>query len=75
MIDFDRALRGSGITAQVLLQVHDELVVEAPCAEVPALVSLVRRAMSEAYPLVVPLVVDVKFGDNWQEMTPVDAAG
>ncbi len=76
MIDFDRALRalrGSGITAQVLLQVHDELVVEAPGAEVPALVSLVRRAMSEAYPLVVPLVVDVKIGDNWQEMTPVDA--
>jgi DNA polymerase I-like protein with 3'-5' exonuclease and polymerase domains len=29
--------------------------------------------MSEACPLVVPLVVDVKIGDNWQEMTPVDA--
>jgi DNA polymerase I-like protein with 3'-5' exonuclease and polymerase domains len=31
--------------------------------------------MADAYPLVVPLVVDVKIGDNWQEMTPVDAAG
>jgi DNA polymerase I-like protein with 3'-5' exonuclease and polymerase domains len=31
--------------------------------------------MSEAYPLVVPLVVDVKIGENWQEMTPVRAEG
>ena len=78
MIDCDRALRalrGSGISAQVLLQVHDELVIEAPRAELPALVALVRRAMSEAYPLVVPLVVDVKIGENWQEMTPVRAEG
>jgi DNA polymerase-1 len=73
MIDCDRALRESGSPAQVLLQVHDELVVEVPRKDVGDLVPLVRRAMSEAYPLVVPLVVDVKVGDNWQEMTPVDA--
>ena len=59
----------------VLLQVHDELVIEVPREEVPALVPLVRRAMSEAYPLVVPLVVDVKIGENWQEMTPGGGAG
>ena len=73
MIDCDRALRESGSPAQVLLQVHDELVVEVPRDDVPALVPLVRGAMADAYPLVVPLVVDVKIGDNWQEMTPVDA--
>ena len=73
MIDCDRALKESGSSARVLLQVHDELVIEVPRAEVPTLVPLVRRAMSEACPLVVPLVVDVKIGDNWQEMTPVDA--
>ena len=73
MIDCDRALRESGSPAQVLLQVHDELVVEVPRDDVPALVTLVRGAMADAYPLVVPLVVDVKIGDNWQEMTPVDA--
>jgi DNA polymerase-1 len=73
MIDCDRALRESGSPAQVLLQVHDELVVEVPRDDVLALVPLVRTAMSDAYPLVVPLVVDVKIGDNWQEMTPVDA--
>ena len=75
MIDCDRALKESGSSARVLLQVHDELVIEVPRSEVPTLVPLVRRAMSEAYPLVVPLVVDVKIGDNWQEMTPVEAAG
>jgi len=75
MIDCDRALRESGSPAQVLLQVHDELVVEVPRDDVRALVPLVSRAMADAYPLVVPLVVDVKIGDNWQEMTPVDAAG
>jgi DNA polymerase-1 len=73
MIDCDRALRESGSPAQVLLQVHDELVVEVPRDDVPELVPLVRSAMADAYPLVVPLVVDVKIGDNWQEMTPVDA--
>jgi DNA polymerase-1 len=73
MIDCDRALRESGSPAQVLLQVHDELVVEVPRDDLPALVPLVRSAMADAYPLVVPLVVDVKIGDNWQEMTPVDA--
>jgi DNA polymerase-1 len=75
MIECDRALRESGSPAQVLLQVHDELVVEVPREDLPALVPLVRRAMADAYPLVVPLVVDVKIGDNWQEMTPVEAAG
>ncbi len=75
MIDCDRALKESGSGARVLLQVHDELVIEVPRGEVPTLVPLVRRAMSEAYPLVVPLVVDVKVGDNWQEMTPVEAGG
>ena len=73
MIDCDRALRESGSTAQVLLQVHDELVIEVPREDAPALVPLVRGAMSEAYPLMVPLVVDVKIGENWEEMTPVDA--
>ena len=75
MIDCDRALRESGSTGRVLLQVHDELVVEVPREDAAALVPLVRRAMSEAESLVVPLVVDVKIGENWQEMTPVPAEG
>jgi len=75
MIDCDRALSESGSTGRVLLQVHDELVVEVPREDAAALVPLVRGAMSEAQLLVVPLVVDVKVGENWQEMTPVPAEG
>ena len=75
MIDCDRALSGSGSRARVLLQVHDELVLEVPEAEVEAVVPLVRRAMAGAQELVVPLVVDVKLGRNWQETSPVPAEG
>ena len=71
MIDCDQALREAGSSGRVLLQVHDELVVEVPRQDLAALVPLVRRAMSEAQSLVVPLVVDVKIGENWQAMTPV----
>ena len=74
MIDCARALRESGATGRMLLQVHDELVLEVPRGDVDALVSLVRQAMAEAQELVVPLVVDVKVGQNWQEMTRVAEA-
>jgi DNA polymerase-1 len=71
MIDCHRALREAGTAGRMLLQVHDELVLEVPEGDVDAIVPLVRRAMSEAQSLVVPLVVDIKVGQNWQEMTPV----
>jgi DNA polymerase I len=71
MIRFDSALRTAGLRSRLLLQVHDELVLESPDEEVDAIVPLLREAMSGAANLVVPLVVDVKVGTNWQEMTPL----
>jgi DNA polymerase-1 len=71
MIRTDRALRDAGMSARLLLQVHDELVLEAPREEVEALVALLREAMGGAAELVVPLDVDVKVGDNWRDMTPL----
>lgn len=71
MIRVDAAVAAAGLNAQVLLQVHDELVLEAPAAELDALVPLLRAAMGGAAELVVPLVVDVKTGHNWNQMTPV----
>jgi DNA polymerase-1 len=62
------ALRQGGYRARLLLQVHDELVLEAPEEELTQVVPLVREQMSEAYELVVPLKVDVKVGQNWYEM-------
>jgi DNA polymerase I len=71
MIRSDAALREAGVRSRMLLQVHDELVLESPEEEVERAVALVREAMSGAVELVVPLVVDVKVGQNWQEMTPL----
>lgn len=57
--------------ARAVLQVHDELVFEVERARVDELAELVREEMGGAYPLDVPLVVDIRSGDNWDEMTPL----
>jgi DNA polymerase-1 len=53
----------------MILQVHDELLFEAPPAEVRRLGELVRREMEGAFPMDVPLRVEVKVGENWRDMT------
>jgi DNA polymerase-1 len=68
MIRLHRALREKGLSARMLLQVHDELVLEAPDAEVDAVVPLVRQVMANAFELAAPLKVDVEVGQNWLEM-------
>ena len=72
MLRVARALPAQGLQAQMVLQVHDELLFECPEAEVRPLSALVRDAMQDAYPLDVPLRVEVKSGANWWEVTPVD---
>jgi DNA polymerase-1 len=65
MLQIADRLRSSGLAAKMLLQVHDELVFEAPLAEVEAVKALVKEAMEHALPLEVPLVVDAGVGDSW----------
>ena len=65
MIRVHGALRAEGLAGRILLQVHDELVLEAPPAEVDRIVEAVRMHMERAAELSVPLVVDVGVGDNW----------
>ena len=62
-------LASAGVRARVLLQVHDELVAEVPSAEVDTMAAILREEMIAAYELDVPLVVDVRSGSNWDEMT------
>ncbi len=69
MILVDEALRERGLRSRILLQVHDELLLEAPAEEVDDLVVLLRERMGAAEALKVPLDVDVKVGDNWGDMT------
>ena len=71
MIRVRDRLRASGLDALLCLQVHDELVLDVARGDVDAVVSLVSEQMSGAYQLDVPLVVDVRTGQNWDEMTRV----
>ncbi len=71
MIRVAARLRTEGFRARLLLQVHDELLLEVPLDEVARLVPAVRETMEGALTLDVPLTVDVKIGDDWEAMTPV----
>ena len=70
MVSTDAALQGGGFQARMLLQVHDELVIEAPESEAATVSAIVRREMESAASLEVPLVVDIKSGLNWRDMKP-----
>jgi len=65
MIRIDKAL--AGLEARLLLQVHDELVLEAPPGEIDKVKEVVRREMEGVSALDVPLVVEVGVGDNWRD--------
>ncbi len=67
MIRIHAALPAAGLSGRLLLQVHDELVIEAPIAETDATIALVREHMEGAAELRVPLVVSVGTGGNWIE--------
>jgi DNA polymerase-1 len=68
MIRIHHALRESQLSAKILLQVHDELVLEAPEAEVEKTRILVQQEMEGAAQLLVPLKVDLNVADNWMDM-------
>jgi DNA polymerase I len=67
MIAIHRRLRDEGRGARLVLQVHDELLLEVPEAEVGPVKELVREEMCGAYPLDPPLAVEVGIGDDWSE--------
>jgi len=72
MLDLPEALAKQNLQAQMLLQVHDELVLEVPEDQLPAASDLVQRVMRQAYKLDVPLKTEAKTGSNWYEMRPLD---
>jgi len=67
MIAVQRWLDGEGLRTRLLLQVHDELVLEVPANELPRVRGELPRLMCEVAALRVPLVVDVGVGGNWDE--------
>ena len=67
MIHIDRRLREEKYQAAMLLQVHDELVFEAPPEETQRLSAMVKQEMEQVYPLEVPMVADIGVGENWRD--------
>ncbi|MCF2530443.1 DNA polymerase I [Yinghuangia soli] len=67
MLGVDKALRDGGFASRILLQVHDELVLEVAPGERSRLEEMVRREMGGAYPLRAPLDVSVGFGATWED--------
>ncbi|MEK7861625.1 MAG: DNA polymerase I, partial [Chloroflexota bacterium] len=72
MIRVRDRLRASGLEALLCLQVHDELVLDVAKPDVEQVAALVSEEMAGAYALDVPLVVDVRSGQNWDDMTRLD---
>lgn len=71
MVRLHSALRERGLASRMLLQVHDELVLEVPDGELAEVVPLVRSTMEGAYQLDAALKVDAEVGPNWYEMEKV----
>jgi DNA polymerase-1 len=67
MLNVERAIEDEGLRSRMLLQVHDELVLEVAAGEHDALETLVRREMAGAAQLSVPLEVSVGFGTSWND--------
>lgn len=67
MINVERALETAGVKSRILLQVHDELVLEVTEEEKEQVADLVRTTMQNAAQLEIPLLADVNFGRNWAE--------
>jgi DNA polymerase-1 len=68
MIRIDSSLVDEGLKSRMLLQVHDELVFEAPLEEVEFLRAMVTDLMQNVHPLRVPLLVEVGVGKNWRDL-------
>ncbi len=74
MIRVNDALHREHLRARMLLQVHDELVLEVPASELERTCEVVTDAMTHAFTLVVPLDVEAKAGQNWDELKPITVA-
>lgn len=67
MVRVDRAMKEAGLRSKMVLQIHDELVFDAPVDEIERLSEIIRREMSSAMDFGVPLEVEIGVGNNWLE--------
>jgi DNA polymerase-1 len=68
MLNLDARLREAALPARMILQVHDELVLEVDSNQLPAVAATVKNTMETAFELDVPTIVDLRIGQNWEDM-------
>ena len=71
MLKIPDALRKASLNGKMLLQVHDEIVLECPKSELDATARVVKETMQAAYPLSIPLLTEARWGPSWGEMQVV----
>jgi DNA polymerase-1 len=71
MIKIPLAIAQAGLHGRLLLQVHDELVIECPHAELNETIHVAREIMENAYPMSIPLTTEARWGTNWDELQPI----
>lgn len=68
MIDLDRAFKEKNLKSKLILQVHDELVIDALTSEKEQVIEIMHEVMTKAYELSVPLDIDIEYGINWYDV-------
>lgn len=74
MLKLPGALLQAGLNARIVLQVHDELLLECPVEELSETAQVVQQVMEQAYTLSIPLETDARSGKNWGELEPLTNA-
>jgi len=67
MVELDREIKKRKLTTKMILQVHDELVFDAPKSELEELKKIVTKIMENTYTLKVPIKIDIEYGNNWYQ--------
>jgi DNA polymerase-1 len=67
MLKVDEALKRENVNARIIMQVHDELLLEAPEAETERVAAIAKQAMEAAASLDVPLIVETGIGESWMD--------
>ena len=71
MLQVDTALTEAELAGRMILQVHDELILELPARELEEVVAILQELMPQAIEMVVPLKIEMKTGPNWRDMDPL----
>jgi DNA polymerase-1 len=74
MLHVPNALANANLSAKILLQVHDEIVLECKADELAKTAELVQEVMEKAYALDVPLKTEARCGFNWGQLAPIAQA-